>query len=72
MKELNSSTDMANRAFMALFKQGRRLGSKSVEFPFYKTTGPNHCTFVLLPPAGHDCAVHTSDRGQGSRGVEMS
>lgn len=72
MKGLCSSTDMANTASMALFKQGRRLGSKAVKFPFYKTTGLNHCTFVLLPPTGPDCAVHASDRGQGRRGVEMN
>lgn len=48
MKVLYSNTDMANTASMELFKQGRRLGSKSVKFPFYRM-GPNHCTFILLP-----------------------
>lgn len=56
---------------MVLFQQGRRLGRKPVKFPFHKATGPNHYTFVL-PHAGQDGAVHTSERAQGGRGVEMS
>lgn len=46
-ESLYSSIDMVSTASMALFRQGRRLGNKHVKFPFYKTTGSNHFTFVL-------------------------
>lgn len=66
---------MVSTASIALFRQGRRLGNKPVKFSFYKTTGPNHCTFVLLPRAGQDYVVHTADECPCPcpwQGVEMS
>lgn len=70
MENLYSSTDIINLASMALLKRGKKLGSKPVKFPFYKTTGSNHCTFVLDHMQVTIVLFTLLTAGRGARGLK--